>query len=184
MTGHALILGLMLLLSALVTPFFGNLHGSDLAILITTVVVGSAFMITALALYFWPTLALGAKRARSLGVPLPFAFAIALGPTVALMTALFLGVATSLDQRPLMATVGVLNSIVFLTLCMWPPQPRTPQSYQARSERSIKAKAPAGLGSSSVRKSGLPDRSVPSLARSIQAPSKSTTTSGMQRSVT
>lgn len=144
MTGHALILGLMLLLSALVTPFFGNLHGSDLAILITTVVVGSAFMITALALYFWPTLALGAKRARSLGVPLPFAFAIALSPTVALMTALFLGVATSLDQRPLMATVGVLNSIVFLTLCMWPPQPRTPQSYQARSERSIKAKAPAG----------------------------------------
>ncbi|RYG28808.1 hypothetical protein EON81_27875, partial [bacterium] len=122
MTGHALILGLMLLLSALVTPFFGNLPGSDLAILITTVAVGSAFMMTALALYFWPTLALGAKRARSLGVPLPLAFAIALGPTLALMTALLLGVATALDPRPLMAIIGVVNSIVFLTLCIWPPQ--------------------------------------------------------------
>lgn len=134
----------MLALSALVTAFLENLRGSDLAVLVTMVAMGSAVVITALAVYFWPTLVLGAKRARSLGIPLPFAFTMALSPTLALMTALFLIVATSLDPSPLMGIVGVVNSIVFLTLCMWPPQPRRPQSYQARSERSIKAKAPAG----------------------------------------
>ena len=87
--------------------------------------------------------AIGAELAAGGADPREAAIAAA-AVKAALMTALLLGVATSLDPRPLMAIVGVVNSIVFLTLCMWPPQPRSPQSYQARSERSIKAKAPAG----------------------------------------
>lgn len=144
MAGHALILGLMLLLSALVAAFFQNLHGSNLAVLMTMLVGGAGLIVTALTLYFWPTLALGAKRARSLGIPLAFGLAIALGPTLAMMAALFLGITRLIDATPLMPIIGVVNSVVFLMLCIWPPQPRGLQSYQARSERSIKAKAPAG----------------------------------------
>ena len=51
-------------------------------------------------------------------------------------------------------------------------------------EDGVVGEGPVGLGLSSVRKSGLPERSTPFSSISIQAPSCSTTTPGMQRSVT